>query len=390
MVIVLPTSSSHLPSSSIPNSLSITSTPTSAPTPTNTQYEWSESLSYSSISESVFDSLSLTGPDQAPTTTSFSATGIPNTVPSVAPLPSGLPARIVLGAGGVNPEVDDLDGFTLITILFDLGLPWDLVARNSSYPGLILSRLPVPIQTALDISSMRFPHLCCISHLTVSLADQVKPFSLDVFIPGSYKGPPDASLLGTMFVGYVPTTLVATLAAQIKTPKSLFYTGQYSDLASHVDPSFDITTVTATAGIPGSGGSNNGSSGGAPDDSRIRENAIIGVVSALGGITLIVLGYLIYRAVQKRRELAHRRLSDPPTNTFTGEAPPNRDFDQDSIGGQRRRSYYFAEDSLRGFSDHNYTNDGARLSPEQVSGLDRRPITGSIGPPVMRENSLNF
>jgi hypothetical protein len=146
-------------------------------------------------------------------------------------------------------------------------------------------------------------------------------------------------------------------------------------------------TVTTTTGIPGSGGPPDGSPTGASNDSHTRENAIIGVVSALGGITLIVLGYLVYRAIQKRRELAHRRLSDPPTNLFVGAAPPNRNFDQDSVGGQRRRSFYFAEDSLRGFSDY---NDGARRSPEHTSGLNRRPIAGNIGPPVMRENSLNF
>ena len=137
-------------------------------------------------------------------------------------------------------------------------------------------------------------------------------------------------------------------------------------------------TVTAKTGIPGSWGSNNGSTGSTSDDSHTRENAIIGVVSVLGGITLIVLGYLIYRAVKKRRELAYRRLSDPLANPFIGEAPPNRNFDRDSIGGQRRRSFYFAEYSLRGFSDHNHDSDGARLSLEQTSGLNRRPIT--LGP----------
>ncbi|KAF9651676.1 hypothetical protein BDM02DRAFT_3090845, partial [Thelephora ganbajun] len=267
------------------------------------------------------------------------------------------------------------NGFTLIAILFDRGLNWDTVVHNPDSPGQIFSWLPVLIQTALGVTS-----------------DQVKSFALQVWVPKSYEGPSDISQLGTTWLGYIPTLLVETLAAQIKVRSSLFYVGQpppYSDLASHVNPSFDIMTVTATTGIPGSGGSKNGSSGGALNDSRTRENAIIGVVSALGGITLIILGYLIYRAVQKRRELAHRRLSDPPTNPFIGEAPPNRNFDQDSIGGQRRRSFYFAEDSLRGFSD-NYTNDDARLSPEQASGLNRRPIAGNIGPPVMRENSLNF
>ena len=390
--IIFPTENSSFPSPSIPNSLLTSSTPTLAPTPANTQFAWltQTSLILWTSDKSSADNL-LTNPDQVPTATSFSTASTPSIIPSVAPLPSGIPARIVPGAGGVNPEVDNLNGFTLIAVLFDRGLNWDTVVHNPDSPGQIFSWLPVLIQTALGITSMRSPRLCCLQHLTVSLADQVKSYALQVWVPNSYKGPSDISQLGTTWLGYIPTPLVETLAAQIKVKTSLFYTGKsspYSDLASHVDPAFDIMTVTATTGIPGSGGSNNDTSGGTSDDSRTRENAIIGVVSALGGVTLIVLGYLIYRAVQKRRELAHRRLSDPPANPFVGEAPPNRNFDQDSIGGQRRRSFYFAEDSLRGFSD--YSGDGARLSPEQTSGLSRRPIAGNIGPPVMRENSLNF
>jgi len=264
--------------------------------------------------------------------------------------------------------------------------------HNSDSPGQIFLYLPSLIQSALGITSTWSPSFFILA-LTVSLGDQVKSFALQVWVPSSYKDPSDISLLKTTWMGFIPKPLVETLAAQIKVKNSLFYTvlpSPYKDLAVRVDPSFDIMTVTATTGIPGSGGPNNSLPGGTSDNSRTRENAIIGVVSALGGITLIILGYLIYRAVQKRRELAHRRLSDPPANAFVGEAPPNRNFDQDSIGGQRRRSFYFAEDSLRGFSDHNYTNDGARLSPEQTSGLNRRQIAGNIGPPVMRENSLNF
>lgn len=320
--------------------------------------------------------MSLTDPDQVPTSTSFSTTGTPTAAPSIVSLPSGIPARIVPGFGGVDPAVDDLNGFTLIAILFDQGLNWETVVQNPDSPGQIFAWLPVLIQTSLGIT-----------------ADQVKSFALQVWISASYQGPKDVSLLGTTWLGYVPAGSVDTLASQIKVKTSPFYTdlaSPYSDLASHVDPSFDIMTVTTTTGLPGSGGSSSSSSGATSGDSRTRENAIIGVVSALGGITLIILGCLIYRALQKRRELAHRRLSDPPTNPFVGEAPPNRNFDQDSIGGQRRRSFYFAEDSLRGFSDYSNTNDGVRLSPEQTSGLNRRPIAGNIGPPVMRENSLNF
>ncbi|KAF9778560.1 hypothetical protein BJ322DRAFT_1101964 [Thelephora terrestris] len=343
----------------------------------NTQFEWltQSSLIFSSISTSELDSMTLTDPDQVPTPTSFSSTGTPTAAPSVVSLPSGYPARIVPGSGGVDPADVDLSGFSLIAILFDQGLNWATVVQNTDSPGQIFAWLPPLIQSALSITS-----------------DQVKSFALQVYIPNSYQGPSDVSQLGTTWLGYIPTPLVDALAAQIKVKSSGFYmdlSSPYSDLAAHVNPAYDITTVTTTTGIPGSGGSG-GSSGGASNHSRTRENAIIGVVSALGGITLMVLGYLIYRAVQKRRELAHRRLSDPPTDYFVGEAPPNRNFDQDSIGGQRRRSFYFAEDSLRGFSDYNYNNDGARLSPEQTPGLNRRPIAGNIGPPVMRENSLNF
>jgi hypothetical protein len=159
--IIFPSGSSGLHSSSAPDSLLISSIPTSAPTPTNTQFEWltQTSLIFSSISESASDSLSLTDPDQVPTATSFSTAGTPSTAPSVAPLPPGIPARIVPGAGGVNPEVDDLSDFTLIAILFDSGLSWETVVQQPDSSGQILSWLPVSIRLALGITSMRSSRL---------------------------------------------------------------------------------------------------------------------------------------------------------------------------------------------------------------------------------------
>ena len=384
-----------MPSSSVSDSPSTTPSATLPPPPSNSQFQWltQSSLIFSSFSQSSPVGMSLTDPDQVPTSTSFSTTVLPTAAPSVVSLPSGLPARIVPGSGGVNPAIDNLDGFTLIAVLFDHGLNWETVVQNPDSPGQIFAWFPVLIQRALGTTGMQFRLLTVSSILQCLLADQVKSYALQVWFPSSYQNANDAQLLGTTWLGYVPSPSVDALAAQIKVRASPFYLdlpSPYSDLASHVDPSFDIMTVTTTTGIPGSGDSPNGSSSGSSDHSRTRENAIIGVVSALGGVTLIVLGYLIYRAVQKRRELAHRRLSDPPANTFTGEAPPNRNFDQDSIGGQRRRSFYFAEDSLRGFSDYSHTNEAARLSPEQPSRLNRRQIAGNIGPPMMRENSLNF
>ena len=183
------------PSSSTPNSLSINSIPTSGPTPTNTQFKWLTQISliFSSISKSVSGGLSLTEPDQVPTVTSFSTAGTPSFAPGVTPLPPGIPARIVPGAGGVDPEVDDLNGFTLIAILFDYGLSWDTVVHDPDSPSQIFSRLPVLIDTALGITGMRSSRLRRFQHLTVSLADQVKPLVLQVWIPNSYKGPSDIS-----------------------------------------------------------------------------------------------------------------------------------------------------------------------------------------------------
>lgn len=132
---------------------------TSGPTPSNTQFEWltQTSLIFSSISQSASDSVSLTDPDQVPTSTTLTTTGTPSVAPDVVSLPSGLPARIVPGAGSVNPDVDNLNGFTLIAILFDRGLNWDTVAHNPDSPGQIFSWLPVLIQTALGITSTQFP-----------------------------------------------------------------------------------------------------------------------------------------------------------------------------------------------------------------------------------------
>lgn len=103
--------------------------------------------------------MSLTDPDQVPTPTSFSTTRTPTAAPSVVSLPSGVPARIVPGSGAVDPETDNLDGFTLIAILFDQGLNWETVVQNTDSPGQIFAWLPVLIRSALDITSMRFSAL---------------------------------------------------------------------------------------------------------------------------------------------------------------------------------------------------------------------------------------
>jgi len=206
-------------------------------------------------------------------------------------------------------------------------------------------------------------------------------WALQVYIPTSYHTPADAAQLGTLWLGYIPSNLVTTLAQEILAKQSKFYTAEADavarDLAANVNSGFSILSVSD----PNAGGPSSGS------DGKSRQDAIIGVVSSLGGIAFIVLVFLAYRMMKSRRDLAHRRLSDPPDVGSVGVRPEGQDFDQDSIGGARRRSFYYAEDSLRGLQDS---------EPEQVAGpsvmTQRRAIVPGtpISAPILQENSLNW
>jgi hypothetical protein len=204
-----------------------------------------------------------------------------------------------------------------------------------------------------------FPPIILLCYTDPSSADEVKSYILKVNIPQSYTGPSDADQLGTIYTAYIPTDQVSTLASQIKALQSTFYHGlndpTAQQLAARVVSSFSVTSVADPLQNGGGGGSS-GSTGqldtsGATQQSKTRKDAIIGVVTTIGGIALIVLAYLIYRSYMRRNELKAHRLSDPPEMQsaafLAGVRSPAHDFDQDSIGGQRRRSFYFAQDSLR-------------------------------------------
>jgi len=135
-------------------------------------------------------------------------------------------------------------------------------------------------------------------------------------------------------------------------------------------------------------------------------DAIIGSVSALGGLTLIILGVLVFRSVKRSRDLRHRRLSDPilPNDPYPDRT--GRDFDQDSIGGQRRRSFYFAEDSLRGeqqpampaaqvqtqtvLQPGLQTEYSYRTSPETMRERRVPVVPAAISAPILTQSSLNW
>lgn len=216
--------------------------------------------------------------------------------------------------------------------------------------------------------------------------DAAKTLYLQTYLPADYTGPADVDKLGTTYLAYIRTDQVEELASLVKVKTSSFYTGVSEPvaraLAEQVVPSFDLLSVAdPTKQNGGSDASTASSSGGA---SKTREDAIIGVVSALGGIALLVLLFLLYRAYKRRQQIAsNKRNSDPDPNAYIGERTPGRDFDQDSVGGQRRRSFYFAEDSLRqdgGGSDSAAGAQSAQSAAGWVSFGD-----GNSGPSAQQQ-----
>ncbi|KAF7968644.1 hypothetical protein HWV62_9771 [Athelia sp. TMB] len=219
---------------------------------------------------------------------------------------------------------------------------------------------------------------------------QVMTLYLQVYEPATYTSIADVDQLATMYIAYIPSDDVATLASLIKVKDSAFYTSTNTiaaQLAAQVDSSFAINSVSTSSGS-GSGGSAGGNTSSSSAASKTRQDAIIGVVSALGAIALAILGLLLYRGWKRRQELVHQRLTDADD---LGARPEGRDFDRDSLGGQRRRSFYYAEDSLSGgqaqASDDHYDY---RTSPDG-NMRERRPILpGTISTPYLQQSSMNW
>ncbi|KAH8103166.1 hypothetical protein DFH11DRAFT_1773908 [Phellopilus nigrolimitatus] len=213
--------------------------------------------------------------------------------------------------------------------MFDGTLNWEFVATNTDSAAQIFAYFPACLQAALGVTS-----------------DQVKVFDLQVWEPSTYTSAADASQLRTLFISYIPSDKVTELEQAVMVRQSDLYTG--------------------TSGI-----SNQLAQ-------RTRLDAIIGVCSALGGIALCILVFLIYRNFKRRQEVAHQRLTD----TNPGGTPaPGQHFDQDLIGGQRRCSFYYAVQAPM---------------HDEAAGIgggmrERRAIVpGTISTPILRDNTLNW
>jgi hypothetical protein len=310
-----------------------------------------------------------------------------NSPPTTTPvdLPPDIPARIYPSE---QVDTNNLSGFTLVSILFQSSLSWSFVAGSSQVQGQLFLYLPVLLESSLGISS-----------------SQVMTFALQVFVPEAYQGPQDVNMLLTTYLLYIPTEDVDVLASQIRVASSELYTSlgaPYSTLAAQINPSFAVTSVQDPNVVPGTTSSVSHSG------NKSRTDAIIGVTSALGGLALGALGMLVYRSIKRSRDLRHRRLADPNAPNVAYPDRTGRDFDQDSIGGQRRRSFYFAEDSLRGQDAVQQTavpvpvaqpqgqppvsqvEYSYRTSPDGVRERRAPVVTGAISAPILTQSSLNW
>ncbi|KAH9971299.1 hypothetical protein BGW80DRAFT_1174593, partial [Lactifluus volemus] len=128
---------------------------------------------------------------------------------------------------------------------------------------------------------------------------------------------------------------------------------------------------------------------GGPSKNNSRTDAITCVLSALGGLIFIILGVLVFCSVKRSRELRHRRLCDPNMPNDLYPDPIGRDFDQDSVGRQRRRSFYFVENSLRGPAQRYQTEYSYRTSPESMRERRGPVVPGAISAPILTQSNLD-
>ncbi|KAH8110307.1 hypothetical protein DFH11DRAFT_1804658 [Phellopilus nigrolimitatus] len=244
--------------------------------------------------------------------------------------------------------------------MFDGTLGWEFVATNTDSAAQIFAYFPACLQAALGVT--------------------LKVFDLQVREPSTHTSAADASQLWTLFISYIPSDKVIELEQAVKARQSDLYTGTSvisNQLAQRVDASSSVTSVGDPITSDGSNGSSNSSSSSSSGSDYTRLDAIIVVCSALGGIALCILVFLIYRNFKRCQE-------------------PGQHFNQDSTGGQLCRSFYYTKDSLRGYVQepmHDEVYDH-RFNPAVGIGGGMREwraiVPGTISAPILRDNTLNW
>jgi len=270
---------------------------------------------------------------------------------------------------------------TLISLLFEPQLGYEFVLGSEQTQGQIWAFMPQAIGNALSVSS-----------------DQVKALWLKPYAQVGYNG--DPSTLMTLYNAYIPTGSVDDMSHQIVSITSAYFTlsqGVPGQLANFTVPGFPLLYAPDPYSSSTNGG-NSGNTSVTSDKAAAdkRRDAIIAVCTIIGGIALLVLGWWGYKTYKRRQEAGHQRLRDPlgldrgygatDNAGIMRERPP-------SVGpdGIRRNSFYFAEDSLRGYRDHarDMAEENQLAGPS--GGRSRHVQQGvAISTPILRDNTLDW
>jgi len=330
--------------------------------------------------------------------------------------------------------------YTFVSLQFTNALSWVFVARQPASVAQLFAFTPIIFANAFGISQ-----------------DQVKTYCLQAWQPAGFSGDPDQLL--TLWLGFIPNAVVSTLIvshaslpteyhtdiaqfalqADLPVRNSPLYTAQSgiaAQLVGLINPGFSPLSMPSSNPLSGNHKPNNSNGGSLSSNNLSRRNAIIGVCVAFGALGLLVIIWWLVRAIMRHQAAAHRPLDDggggygsmaqaqplgvgssaAATRAFSPDSgeqnpfasPPGSIERHDGAveaAGVHRRSFFFAEDELRGYEDVNREVESE--SPPPVSGVSsgttfysshRPPSTyrrgqitpGVISAPILRESSLNW
>lgn len=261
--------------------------------------------------------------------------------------PSDLPAKIVpVGAPSSAP-----DGSSLISILFDDGLPWSFVATNESSAGQILLYMPPLLARALDIDQSQVINNALLGYQSTDFTSA------------------QDSVVLTVWTGYVPTDKIDQLSAYLTTPSSPLYSelDMPGQLALQINPSLPLNAYGSTAG--------NGVKTFDPDEDGDDSNktTIIAVVASFGSVIVLLTAVLGFRYM-KRRKNASNDSAPPMRQLHLGSNSPVHDrasnaYSHGTGAGGRPVSNYSDASSGSGHSSmRSMSQDGADNRVSWFSG----------------------
>ncbi|KAJ1586725.1 hypothetical protein NDA11_004697 [Ustilago hordei] len=246
-----------------------------APSSTSSAEQPKETASQSTDSDSSTDT------HNHPDSSTAWLPGSDNNTPSTAS-PQDLPTTIVPSAD----SYDQPDNTTSIGLLFKQDMKWTWVISQADLTAQIFAFMPELVGQAVSLDASKIS--------TVKLASY-SPETGDAATTGTL------TTARTLYMAYVPTENVEDIQAMVSNVSSPFYTsaaaGAPQQLASQVDPTFNILSAAGQVAASAQQKSTSGSSDG-KDESKIR-NSLIGVGCGLAGFFAIAVGGLLWRKQRK-------------------------------------------------------------------------------------------